>query len=641
MAKQKPTVDFLVALRRELEQAYAEQDKEIDNGRLVREMRKPAIAVADDQYILVHVDPRDPSIADEAFRATSSLSLNRPSLKVTPTRESDSAAENSTLREHFTEATFWKIGTRRPGQDTMRDLADACANDGGAWSKILWTKNDWAESYQLTKDGDMEAGEDAKKEAGPPFLWVNVDVRTLYPVYAGGKLRAVLEVTQRPTVSTLRQYGLTIRKGRIETDSMGEGFSTAEASAWPENLVFLEYWDDEWVAYAVVEGAIGDAAVQSATNGSLGGEAKANGEIVKVFKHKYGFLPYSFAPGLWMSHWTGQSRKVGWSINHTKEWLVEYRAYLRAMHAQYVARDLLSPLFRQTPEGSAPLTGEDGKPLLSEAGPKPGTIINGRPGQVLQRIQYPDATTLEKHISMVDQAIRELSSPRVDSLSGDMGSGFAINQVLSHENIRSGPIKNSLQQLLKEDTRKLWKLIRERVKETVWVEREGDGAGWLKAGPEDLTPGVRVEWKINAEQPSASLIEWRLWHERIKSLTASPDMALEAMGENPDEVRRSLALARIRDQDWYKSLQEKMLLQQAGRGDLMRKAAQAVARTGLVPGMPIPGAMGNGQVPDMGALALSPNGAGAAPMNGSVVGGGPGAVVPEQGAAAGIQSIGS
>src|SRR6266540_5645722 len=115
---------------------------------MMREIQKPALAEADKKYVLVHVDPRDPAIADEAFREQASLTLDRPTLQVKHEGdESDTAETNASLREHWTEEVLWTCGTREPGTDTMRDVTDATLFDGGGWTKLLWQKDLWELRY--------------------------------------------------------------------------------------------------------------------------------------------------------------------------------------------------------------------------------------------------------------------------------------------------------------------------------------------------------------------------------------------------------------------------------------------------------------------------------------------------------------
>lgn len=630
-----PTSEYLLSLRTELGDLYLSQDEDIDLFRDQREMRTPAMAEADRDYVLVHVDPRDPDITEEAFQQAAILTLDRPRLSIVG-GEGDTAQTVASKLEHFTEETLWQCGTRTPGQDTMNQVADACLNDGGGWSKMLWASDLWSTRYSIAKPNGTSSGadyraydqatEDAKKAAGPPFVWAYVDPRSIYPQWSGGQLCEVLETSDMPLRFAFRRYRLARdHDGNIVPEELGQATNTIEAARLANSSVQLyEHWDEEWATWAVC----GRNYHQDRT-----------GYIVKQYRHRYPFgVPYDYAPGLTMSHW--RNRKVGWSIGRTKLHLVKYRQYLRAMHAQYVARDLLSPLvtYGDTPAGG--IIGENGLEKEPQTTVHPGEILNLPPGRQLTRIQYPDAATLEKHMALIDGAIRDLESPRVTTLSGMEGAGFAISQVLQYTRTRIGPVRHGLEALLKGQTEKMWSLIREHAGEKVWVFYGGQGgttaseqarAEYIGFGPKDLERPMHIAWEVQAQLPTDEMIMARYAHERLSAGTWGKDEAVAYMGDNPDEIRRSIARDEIRQSEAYKKWLYNEVFMLAGRGDMLQKAQQAMARAqfgalpapGLAPGgppgmQPQPGVFegggpGLGGVPDLGALAAAPNGAGVGP----------------------------
>lgn len=641
-----PTSEYLRSLQTELGELYLTQDRDIDQYRDQREMRTPALSEADKDYVLVSVDPRDPDITEEAFQQLAMLTLDRPKLSIVG-GEGDTAQTIASKLEHFTERTLWQCGTREPGSDTMTQVTDACLNDGGGWAKILWTADTWAARYAIAAPQPDDAyvayqaydkqTEDAKKKAGPPFYWGYVDPRSVYPQWSNGELCEVLEVQNLPLRSAFRRYRLGLdRDGNIVPEELGQTENIIEAARNSlTNVTLLEHWDDVWASWAV-------------TGTNFNGNQ--TGMVVKQFRHKYPFgVPYDYAPGLTMSHW--RNRKVGWGIGRTKLWLVKYRQYLRAMHAQYVARDLLSPLVTYGDTPAVAVIGDDGLPREPDTSVHPGEIINLAPGRQLQRIPYPDASTLEKHMSLIDQAIRDLESPRVTTLSGMEGAGFAISQVLQYTRTRVGPVRHGLERLLEGQTHKLWELIRSRAGEKVWVFYGGDVtdtanqqavAEYIGFGPKDLERPMHIQWDVQAQLPTDEMIMARYAHERLAAGTYGKDEAVRYLGDNPDEIRRSIARDEIRASPAYKQYLYQEVFMQAGRGDLLEKAQQAeqMAQQGSLPAgqpsAPQPGVFegggpGAGGVPDLGALAAAPNGTGVAPPPyGQVVAGAqqPGGVPP-------------
>ena len=623
-----PDSRYILDLQTELTDDFRQQDLDIDELRAMREMKVPAMAEADSRYVMVHVDPRDPDIAEEAFQQQAILTLDRPKLSIIG-GEGDTAQTVASKLEHWTEETFWQCGTRDVGADTMTQVTDSTLNDGGGWSKLLWAADLWRARYDIPspKSGDTtdtytaydKMTEDAKKKAGPPFVWAYVDPRTVYPQRSGGKLEEVLEVTEMNLRSAFRKYRLGRDiNGDIVPEELGavtvpRDDSSGTAQSPLTKVQFIEHWDKTWVSYLI--------AGKNYHN-------QDTGYIVKQFKHRYPFgVPYDYAPGLSMS-WM-RNRKVGWGIGRTKLWLVKYRQYLRAMHAQYVARDLMSPLVTYGDSPAAPVGTGDGLPReQTDLSLHPGEILNLPPGRQLQRIEYADAATLEKHMGLIDQAIRDLESPRVTTLSGMEGAGFAISQILSFTRTRVGPVRHGLEQLLHGQTEKLWCLVRERANEKVWVFFGGENVGsgkdaaqFIGFGPSDLERPMHISWAVQAQLPTDRLMQVRYVTERLNNGTFGLDEAVQEMGDNPDEIRRSRARDRIRQSPAYTKWLDAEVFMQAGRGDLLQKAqdAEQLALNGQVQaGQPqLPGGSGPGVfegapggVPDMAALSAAPNGAG-------------------------------
>jgi hypothetical protein len=144
------------------------------------------------------------------------------------------------------------------------------------------------------------------------------------------------------------------------------------------------------------------------------------------------------------------------------------------------------------------------------------------------------------------------------------------------------------------------------------------------------------------------MIMARYAHERLAAGTYGKDEAVTYLGDNPDEIRRSIARDRIRASPAYQKWLDSEVFMEAGRGDLLQKAqdAEQLALGGTLPagggpgnGQPQPGVFegggpGAGGVPDLGALATAPNGAGAgAPPYAAVMGGTqqPGGTMPPGG----------
>lgn len=653
-----PTFGYLSALRTELETIYGDQDGQIDRTRQVRDLKR--VVALPEPYRLVDVEVRDPTVTDEIARVTATLSVNPPKLTCTPIRQSDSAAKNAADRSAFTQELLRVCGQRSPGMPTFNAVVDSVVGDGAAWTKFLFTRDMWANRYSVKLDDFdddatypedakgkskaqkfNDATEDVKKLDGPPFTWKLVDVRTIYPLFTGGKLSEVLEVQNRPEISTFRQYRLTRnKKGDIcYPEELGESVSKQEIRNYSQ-VEMYEHWDDTYVSYCVM---------------SHNKNGDPTGKIVQQWEHGLGRPPYFVAYGHFRNYW--QNHKVGWGVSESKRWLVEYRSFLWTLLSNICARDAMPPIAREIPPDNNITGGDTGEPKAIERW-DPREIINLRPGEKLIPMSFPPvADAVMKTIEQVTKAIAELEAPRVTSeIGGGMeGAGFAINQVLAEARLRHDPLCQSIERMLCEITEFAWQLIREKVQETVWVSSSGATGTYLSASPNDLTPTVDINWKLDPEMPSAKLIEGRYHAEQVKNGFESKDQAIIAQGGNPSEVREQQAMDRMRGTPWYQQFQDSKVMQQLGKGDILGDAAKAahITATGQMPaGGPAMQGGAGGAPPDMGALAMAPNQVGAAPVgpigpppgpqgppNGSVRGAAMGAVIPNASATPGAQMI--
>lgn len=614
-----PDENYLQALRQEKQAEYGEQDQQIDDLRRSRAMQQKVILPEGCRFVDIEV--RDPTIAEEIQRVVAALTLNEPMLTIKQSREGETWEKNATLRKDATKAILEQAGTRIPGHNTFREITDGAAGDGGGWSKFLFLRDTWEARYGLRRAqfaGDeqafLNAVDDAKKSAGVPFVWQYVDARSIYPVWSQGRLTEVLEVTRRPLLESLRRYRLGLDKqGKLVPEALGLPLNEISASRLPNAVTFYEHWDDEFCSY-VVEGGYSDR------------------RLVKQFRHRYGRHPYFFAPGFtfpWMTN-----LKVGWGVAQSKKFLCDYLAFLQTLHAQQAARDTFAPFYRTVDPKGPGIQGRNGRPKATEKY-KLGEIVNGPPGSQLSAFPFPtNSTALKEQIAYVEEKIQKIMTPRVTSdigSSGLEGAGFAMNQVLSEARIYQDPIAQSIQQVLTDVTKFMWHLIRTRVRETVWVEQSGDSGGWLGLGPDDLNVGVGIHWELDPERPSAKLLEERYWHERVDKGTASHKQAIEAMGDDPEQVRFERDMEAMRQEPWYIQYRQQQILKELGRGDILSKAASAAASTGGLPGLPNPNivnagaaagaaAAGPGVIPNLANLAMAPGGGG---LNAGTPGPGP------------------
>lgn len=599
-----PDAAYLRALWSEKVSEYSLDDAQIDLMRGIRTLTKQVLL--DEEYRLTDVEVRDPTITDEIQRVVAALSLNDPKLTVAVSPSAgDKGEDNATLRQDWTERVLQEAGTKLAGHDTFRDCVDAACGDGGAWSRLVFRNDTWDARWRVS--ADLEAKEydrkteQAKKESGQPFVWECVDVRTLYPVFSAGTLTEVLVVTVRKRNSALRQFRLGVdRDGRLVPEDLGMPANIVERTNTASEVTVLEHWDGTYYSLLADMTTVGE---------------DPNTAMVTQLEHKYGRVPFFYAPGYTMNWQKG--RKVGWSIAESKRWLVEYRSYLMTLFAQVAARDAMKPVMRVRNKPANPTQGDDGKQPGTEIW-RPREIINLEDGEELKVLDFGGASeSLREMLKYVTDLIDKLLAPKVGTDLGgsDPGSGFAISQILAETRIREDPVTKHIEQMLNEVTKFLWKLVRDKVKETVWVQSDSTKDGWLGAGPDDLGEGVSAKWALDPERASAKLIEHRDIQERIAARTLGRHQGIALMGDNPDEVDDDIACDRIRTSPWYIQRQDEQVMQGLQAGDILKQAAASVIASGMLPGQGTTAgvqAMGSAIVPDMGQLAASSTGGGPA-----------------------------
>ena len=631
-----PDVGYLTALY--LEKRHEFQNDENELRRLRANRTQTQVVPIPDEARLTDFEERDATIGDEFLRVTAAMGLNDFALQVTPARPGDAGDENATLREKWSEGVLLEAGRRPDGGHTYRNAIDACC-EGGAWTKLFFDQDSWNERYGielLDEDDDGYADydkktEDAKKIDGVPFVWESVDTMNIYPVWRAGKLAEVLEVTRRPLSQTLREYRLKVdQSGALVPDEIGlqvENLQPLTPTNTPYTILQYEHWDSVWVTYMI-------EARQIAGGDDTIGDARAGGQqIIAQWKHGYTRPPYFYAPGFQLNWQRG--RKIGLSIAQTKLADCEAISFYKTLHAQTAVRDAIPPLFRRLPEGATPLMGQDGMPLAKETW-KIREIINGEPGEELLAVPMPQVgPQLLKQIEMKEMAIERKTTPRVQAnLPGGLeGAGFALAQVLAEITTNQRPIVQNLEQMIADVTRFLWKLVRIKVQEKVYVRGAG-ATGWLGAGPDDLTDTVAVECHVNVDRQAARLMEERYWGERLQQGTAHLDQVITALGDNPDEIRAGRMLDEIRQGPEFKKLFASTVWQMVGRGDLVAKAEAMSQMAGQLQQMQqqqqamaqanpgIPQQAGQPGMPtDPGNQSLAPNGSGVQPVSGASLSG--------------------
>jgi hypothetical protein len=193
--------------------------------------------------------------------------------------------------------------------------------------------------------------------------------------------------------------------------------------------------------------------------------------------------------------------------------------------------------------------------------------------------------------------------------------------------------EKSIVQHITDVTLDFWKLVAS-FDEPVYVRRRP-----IKVVPRDFDKALDPTWSLSVDSTAAKIVLERYLNARKQNGSLGGDQVIERLGDNVDEVNKSIARDWVRDSNEFKQSVIAEVMADWGHGpwqqaqqtsDRILQAAQQAQGPQPVGGQPSP-------VPNVGSLAMSPNGAGAAP--GTELGGQPqgtpsSPVVPTQAAQA-------
>jgi hypothetical protein len=627
----------------ELTDFYTTQDTAIQHGRDVVEFTNTI--PLDDAYKTTGYVVRDATATDHVLSTGMMLTVNRPKLQLTYEGGGDKKEKLvAKLEPALTALVLDDAGHR---SETYKRVGMSLVQDGGAWSMPLFVPDVWTERWRIKRKGFADdagypaakgsqsaeekfltATDKAKRRAAKSVLdWRYLDPKTVYPVFLGEHdLGAVLIVTEHPRWRTLAENGLALdRDGNIVDQVIGQGQPETGPRRAGETIRKIEHWTAKSCSVFLVAGK--------------------STRRIESWDHGYGFLPVVWTLGWRLPHWSNV--KVGWGAAGVMLGSVEYLSYLKTLHANQAAGSVAPAYQRTVPLGGDVVRDNLGKPVpYTEL--RPNAVLNLNPGETIEPIQSAQVNQhIREQIAMEQQQLSDLRGPVASGNLNDAQNGFAIESVKSDRKVKHAAFIEGLDDHLSQVTEMIIRLIRDKIKETVWVRPRADkAAGWMSISPSDLEDEPLITWDISPEQPSGAIVEGRYYHERLQAGTIGPSMAIERMGDNPSDVNEDILEGLMRKDPLYVQLAQQELVSELGRGDLLARYQQLKQQfaTGQVPpsgGPSVGGSMGAGGSPgDTAALTMSPNGAGAMPIPNNQAGIPTGGGFSPQGATAQIQNLG-
>jgi hypothetical protein len=599
-------------------------------------------------YRKTAIEVRSPLAMHIATTVTAALSVNPMSIVFKPIGFGDIYQSNSTLREHFFEAS-WTRQEQEARRQLLRLFMWSMAVKGeGVLKTVERTRAAWG-TYDSKQDAlkkTLEADEDLDQDArdrmydhetegyklGLPYPIASSDVppETFYYTKNENGFTSVVEIKELPYQEALERFGTGLNSnGEVVSPKTWSGMDPRAAelarAEWTQSVRgtsrgdqtvrCIEAWD--WQRQVILLSGPGQ---RHKGNGSLG-----EATLCRVLKHPYGDPvlktlrgPYFHALGITTS--SRLPERAGLSILFGFLRLFPLMDSLLTMQGQAAYMTAYPAFKKTTPPGVIP--GLPTMPYGTDGRERAQTIEPGKlfPFDVSPIDQPKSGVDADKLIANIKDMMEWALPSVVQGMVASDQSGYALNQAAYLARLGWDPIVSNAQVALGERIGFESWLIENRISEKVyaWGEIEAkkgkktiggqSKATWLGIGPDDLKGVHRYEVKLAPSTPSNEIIETRAIGEKMQLKLITYEDAVERAGSNPDEVEKSWLLHDL------KGSQE---IQQELKNAIFQKIATIRSARMEAAGIPQgpPGAPPSG-MPPAGATGVPGGTPGAPPMPG-------------------------
>lgn len=549
-----------------------------------------------------------------ATMVTAALSVNPPTTSFQPVGFGTSYEENSSLREHFFDAS-WTRQQEEAKDRLFRKFMYGLVTKGSAVLKTVERqKSAWRgySKYSRELKGELDspegpyqgldnAGKDSvyharteeyKRGQPYPIRTSYIPANTYYQIKGEDGITFAAEVKQVAYTEGLDKFGYALdARGHVVPQGMGYALPSnqwGQVMGKTRTLAMYEAWTWDTVFYVLIGPG------QAASSGTkLGG-----GTLVKKLKHRYGDAisktlrgPYFHAYGT--STDSALPDRAGLSILYPYLDLfplLDSLLTIRANAAYFTGFPTFKRVYNPNVQMPAAPYGKDGAD-------KDARLTTITPGSIypydVEPIQMPAAgPDFNSFLSEVHQMIQDALPESVQG-AGPATSGYDTNQKAYLASLAWDPIVDNAEVALSEQRSFESWLIENRIKEpvTVWGvmppdQKRGTRDGWLTIGPDDLKGVHRYQVKLNPQTPSNRIIDIRTHEELLKMELESREDAITELGGNPEEVERSWLLYKLKQDPAIQSALRDRTFKQLATIDQGAMGGQAALAGQVQPGQP-------------------------------------------------------
>lgn len=617
-------VELVVQMRRDYAEAFELYD-EIDD--VVYSRIKPRLPKG---YRKIGRARTNPLAVYFVNTISAALTVDQPRVQFPVVGLGERAQENSTLREHFFDAS-WERQQEDAKANLFRRFVRPLVAKGSACIKTVErTKSAWASygafSKQLTErmtagdlaklDGDSKdrlyhaQTEAYKREQAPyPIKSIDVPPETFMKWQGEDGMTVAVEDKRVPYLEALTRFGAGLDgNGRVVADidpsAVGQSLppeAWRSAMSGTSTITLREIWTWDRVRYLMT--GPGQSAASSPGQ---------QGTIVRTVRHRYGDPvtktlrgPYFHCLGTTTESRLPQYAGLGMLFGFL-DLFTMLDELLTIQQINAVMTGLAAYKRNQPAAGGLPgdTPGEDGLPRTRQ----PEIITPGGiyPYDIGPVEQPRGGAALGETIGQVREFL-EFILPRVlQGVVDTTDSGYQLAQAVRLGKIAFQPLVDNMKLCFAERVGFESRLIEDCIGETVYAWGEpakkagrkgGASAGMLAIGPDDLNGVHKYRVLISPDATNEQLIDVRKHSEMVKDKFESLDDAREALGQNPEEVERKILLQETKDDPEIRALLKARIKQKLGVADqqAQQQADQALAQ-GQPQGAPGAALQGAGQV---------------------------------------------
>jgi len=446
-------------------------------------------------------------------RMTGTLTADPLTITVPPSSETAKSQEQSSKMEKFALVALDQL-EKQADREVSDLFVQSLIADGHGCMRMLYAPQIWRglpKRRRKQKETDTEYNsrtEEWKRGKPLPISWTWLDPLTVYPMWGGLGLEAILETDARDVI-TLDERRWNVEKPDLWQLSEQKHGDTGQ-------VTFQQLWTPDSLTYAV------------------------EGEIVHQQKHKYGTPPYAYNVGLGAA--SSDRKYMGYSVLYPIRHLLPYLDRLLCQKGTAIRMWCWPTVIFK----AALAAGGDAAEAIRQTAVTPGGTIRLYEDEDITFLTWRgNGPDMDEMIQLVMKMIERagFGDTMYGQSTGD--SGYAINQLIAAARMRYKPIVAHAERSLEQQVMTLFDIAEDMVPGPLHVFNYGKSGGWITIGADDLRGYRQIRVRLNPLMPTDTYARSSQALNEVRGGLRSVSSAMEMIGiEQPDEEARKIRVDR-------------------------------------------------------------------------------------------------